>query len=442
MNLKIHNLGRIKDAELELRPLTVFSGHNGTNKTWVAWAVWEILRRQSTRLPAVPMEGTARVPESFEIHLKSLLQPLTEVLNSPSTSASASLDSALHLLRNDTLEAGLLPDYFVRLFGPQAGIGSSAEASISFHVDEISAKHESIKLHFEPAMGQLSATISWRFPDGTIFEQKKLFVQRDWDEPTLLVSTVALILQPLLTVLCFPADRAGILLATEGGTEIQGVPLPVQAFADAMRVMRTARVASKVGAEILPLLSRIAGGEIRYAGGKGEERLVLDVAGRALPIGVASSLSRSVAGLAQYLRTMANPGDIILIDELEMNAHPAAQLALVELMAVMVSHGIRIVLTTHSPYVIDHLNNLLEAGRAPEERQAKLAEEFQLKTPRAFLTREQVSVYAFEATEDGSEVKVNDAIDRETGLVSNSTFAPVTERLSRIFNAALDASEE
>jgi hypothetical protein len=245
-----------------------------------------------------------------------------------------------------------------------------------------------------------------------------------------------------MTVLCFPADRAGIVLAAEGGAQDFDLPPPVKDFLEVMRLVRTARREAPLRDQLLPFLSRIAGGEIRLAGAKGEERLVLEVAGRELPITVASSLSRSLAGLAHYMRSFASPGDVILIDELEMNAHPAAQLALVELMAVMVSYGIRIVFTTHSPYVIDHLNNLLEAGRAPEDRREKLAEEFQLRTSRAFLPADKVAVYAFEEKSDGSEVKVTNAIDPKTGLITKSTFAPVTQRLSQLFNAALDASED
>jgi hypothetical protein len=244
-----------------------------------------------------------------------------------------------------------------------------------------------------------------------------------------------------MTVLCLPAERAGLLLAAEGGNSDLDLPTPVNDFLKVMQLMRTTRRESPLREHLLPLLGRIAGGEIRLVGPKGEERLVLDVAGRELPISVASSLSRSVAGLSHYIRAFASPGDVLLIDELEMNAHPVAQLALVELMAVMVTYGIRIVFTTHSPYVIDHLNNLLEAGRAPEDRREKLAQEFQLRTSRAFLPADKVSVYAFEEMPDGSEVKVTNAIDPNSGLITKSTFAPVTQRLSRLFNAALDASE-
>ena len=42
MKLEIENLGRIQHAEIDWRPLTVFVGPNGTNKTWAAYAAWTL----------------------------------------------------------------------------------------------------------------------------------------------------------------------------------------------------------------------------------------------------------------------------------------------------------------------------------------------------------------------------------------------------------------
>jgi|GEM_PF-6808252 len=43
MKIKICNLGVIQAAEIELRPLTVFIGHNSEGKTWTAQACSAIL---------------------------------------------------------------------------------------------------------------------------------------------------------------------------------------------------------------------------------------------------------------------------------------------------------------------------------------------------------------------------------------------------------------
>jgi AAA domain, putative AbiEii toxin, Type IV TA system len=441
MKLTVHNLGRIKDAELDIKPLTVFSGHNGTNKTWLAWALFVLLRPVSTgpnAMDVIAHEGTEPLSEK----VREKLKPLFEALGQGTSTVDVTLDvGALEVWPDGILNFKMEHGELAGLLNERANVAADAHVSLSIPIHEMEARHSSVGIELEPELGRLSVTSNWHFADGSTRRIKRSSTNPHWDEDALTTIATWSLRQTLMTVLCFPADRAGLLLAAEGGATDLDLPDPMNDFLKVMRLLWTARKESPLREQLLPLLSRIAGGEIRLAGAKGEERLVLDVSGRELPIAVASSLSRSVAGLSNYLRTFASPGDVLLIDELEMNAHPEAQLALVELMAVMVSYGIRIVFTTHSPYVIDHLNNLLEAGRAPEDRREKLAEEFRLRTSRAFLPADKVSVYAFEEMPDGSEVKVTNAIDPKSGLITKSTFAPVTQRLSRLFNAALDASE-
>lgn len=42
MKIKIANLGVIEKAEIDLKPLTVFIGRNGTGKTWAAYTLASI----------------------------------------------------------------------------------------------------------------------------------------------------------------------------------------------------------------------------------------------------------------------------------------------------------------------------------------------------------------------------------------------------------------
>jgi len=42
IGISISNLGRVKNADIELKPLTVFIGPNNTGKTWSAYLVYAI----------------------------------------------------------------------------------------------------------------------------------------------------------------------------------------------------------------------------------------------------------------------------------------------------------------------------------------------------------------------------------------------------------------
>jgi len=134
-----------------------------------------------------------------------------------------------------------------------------------------------------------------------------------------------------------------------------------------------------------------------------------------------------------YLQKLAQPGDVIIIDELEMNAHPKAQLALVELMAMMVQRNLRVIFTTHSPYVVDHLNTLMYAAGLPEDRKRELARDFALQSAEAFISPDKVAAHLFVKNNSGM-VEVKDVLHRDSGRIDWSVFSDVSDRLGDLWD--------
>jgi len=93
------------------------------------------------------------------------------------------------------------------------------------------------------------------------------------------------------------------------------------------------------------------------------------------------------------LRYLAAPDDWLIIDEPEINLHPAAQVEIIEFLAMLVWGGLHVILTTHSPYIVAHLANLIQASQRPDRE--KIKERFYLERTEAFIAQEQVSVYLF-----------------------------------------------
>ena len=77
-----------------------------------------------------------------------------------------------------------------------------------------------------------------------------------------------------------------------------------------------------------------------------------------------------------------------------MNLHPEAHAKITKLLTILVNSGILVIVTTHSPYIVDHLVNLMKAVSL--ERPEEAADKFYLKTPDAFISSEKVSVQLFE----------------------------------------------
>ncbi len=72
-----------------------------------------------------------------------------------------------------------------------------------------------------------------------------------------------------------------------------------------------------------------------------------------------SSSVRALFDVYFYLRCIAKPNDILIIDEPELNLHPESQRRLVKLMSVLINLGIKILITTHSDYIVKELNTLI-----------------------------------------------------------------------------------
>ncbi len=73
-----------------------------------------------------------------------------------------------------------------------------------------------------------------------------------------------------------------------------------------------------------------------------------------------SSAVRSLLDIGFYLRCMmAQPGDLLMVDEPELNLHPENQRRMARLFARLVNLGVKVFITTHSDYIIKELNTLI-----------------------------------------------------------------------------------
>jgi predicted ATP-dependent endonuclease of OLD family len=139
---------------------------------------------------------------------------------------------------------------------------------------------------------------------------------------------------------------------------------------------------------------------------------------------LASSMVQQLSSLVLYLRYLARPNELLFIDEPEMDLHPKAQAQLIELLAMLVNAGLNVLFTTHSPYITDHLANLIMAAKSTEK--GAVCNEFYLKSTDAFLPQEKVAIYGF------SGEHVSSILD-EDGLINWDTFGKVSEHIINIY---------
>jgi hypothetical protein len=75
-----------------------------------------------------------------------------------------------------------------------------------------------------------------------------------------------------------------------------------------------------------------------------------------IPLHITSSAIKSLFLLDIYIKHYAQPHDILFIDEPELNLHPGNQIKLIRLLLELANFGIKLVITTHSDYIIREVN--------------------------------------------------------------------------------------
>lgn len=85
---------------------------------------------------------------------------------------------------------------------------------------------------------------------------------------------------------------------------------------------------------------------------RGEQRF-------AIPLHIASSSARGLSDLYFFLRHAARKDHLVIIDEPEGHLDTANQILLARLLVRMVRSGLKVLLTTHSDYIVKEINNLI-----------------------------------------------------------------------------------
>ncbi|MCY4264821.1 MAG: AAA family ATPase [Gammaproteobacteria bacterium] len=78
-----------------------------------------------------------------------------------------------------------------------------------------------------------------------------------------------------------------------------------------------------------------------------------------IPLHLASSSVRGLSDLYFYLRHIANNNQLLIIDEPESHLDTNNQVQLARLLARLVNSGVKVLITTHSDYLIKEINNLI-----------------------------------------------------------------------------------
>jgi hypothetical protein len=452
MRVKIRNIGVIKQAEFSLGDLTIICGGNNTGKTYATYALFGFLsiwrhmleiKIGNNLIQTLISEGNA------EISLENQISKSKNILKNGCKTYSESLfqifASSEKKFLNSHFEIDLSEELL--LSKPEfESIKGSAKSPLIY----IQKKEDSLKINISLLVEKDNIKIPEQLIRHIVGDAlKEILFAHIFPRPFIASAerTGAAIFRRELN---FARNR---LLEEMGSREKDIDPfellskvytdyaLPVKSNVDFTRqlevLFKQESYISKKHPEILNDFADIIGGE--YLVTKNDELYYIPKGKKIkLTMDESSSSVRSLLDIGFYLKHVAHPGDLLIIDEPELNLHPENQRRVARLIARVINAGIKVFITTHSDYIIKELNTLIMLNQE-DERLKQMAKNEGYRDSE-LLNADQLKVYVAEDALiklDGAQRKtkcqtlVEADIDPKLGIEAKS-FDTTIEDMNRI----------
>ncbi len=149
-----------------------------------------------------------------------------------------------------------------------------------------------------------------------------------------------------------------------------------------------------------------------------------------VPMQLSSSSVKSLYLLELYLRHLASVGDILIIDEPELNLHPDNQRKIASLLVKLVNSGVNVFITTHSDYVVREINNRIVLGNSSGNEKKMIMERYgvtddellKLHNVVAYCVNKNGDVKQIPVTSRGVELEEFDAIINSANEFSDDVY--------------------
>ena len=433
------NFGPIARGTVDLRPLTVFVGPSNTGKTYFATLIYALHRCLDgfQRLPyrhhyPFWQDSRSEEPASDADTWKEEIQNVIEKLE---TEGRAFRFSDLPKRAQDMIQAALkdpklfganLNDELVRCFDLESVSdlvrlsGRPGKMKVSLAVSE-----EDRKLwRFRMGVSKSGITTDGRIedmvllPEGwsasasrpdRLFRRLRMSIKerRGLDSPRFRWYLFEEFFEDLLYVAAdstvepgethyLPATRSGIMQShrvivsslvkrsTRAGlerfSEIPTLSGVVADFLDQLILYEEGRTTNRPMNALADVLEReTLAGQIRVnrlpSGGYPEFVYRPQGTEEDIRLTRVSSMVSELVPVVLFLRSIVKRDDMLIIEEPEAHLHPAAQTQMAVALARMVRAGVRVVVTTHSDWLLQQIGNLIREGELGEKTGEPTSEE-------------------------------------------------------------------
>ncbi len=432
MKFNITNFGNIKDANIELKPLTVFMGFNNTGKTYLSYLLYELLKSNSniafdfeTNLQDKVINGLVKnkkyiidLEEYTNKHANKIeksINNICEMFGERILKTNQSFKDAKFDIQNifDMKEWQKDNSITVDLYGKEI-------AAILDGKNIIIKTNKSITKRNIRKGSNIYKKFQERLNDFLSFSIKKgLFPGNAYFVPAERATLSQLIQSSIFNLLhIFPWVE---------GAGINNLPLPIMDFLTYFDFFKDK---SKHFEDISNFIeTNVLGGSVDIIQIKNSpaKKLIYTFEGKKIELPASSSGVKSLSSLSILLKHRLNKNDILFIDEPEITLHPKNQIKLTEAFTMAINEGLNIVVATHSPYITDHINNLIlgyEAFNNNKERSIEVLRQYGI-SQNSLINPDMTAAYEFK--ENG---EVIDVFNRDESFIDWETFGEYSDKLS------------
>lgn len=372
--LRVENYGKIKSAEIEIAPLTLFVGDNNSGKSYLMSLLWGIENLGVEALLGseyLESEETDELSEWLISQMKTAIQKKKHI---------APLEDISEMLSN-VLNKGLEKnkDNFVRRIfnSDNVSIGK-----LSIDLGDFKGRILDIELNEQTEL--LSLSIDSREAlevHRTIVESKTLKERRYFNSILIQVlyksiMGIKIVESDTQRIIYLPAARTGFMLTKDiinkvGRNNTFNLPDDREKFTPFVRpinnfldIMGDLTVGQKKNENYIHLAEDIehemTDGTIEFSDMPNKEVMyVPDGHKKGIPLRLVSAVVTELCLLILILKHSDNIARFYY-EEPEMCLHPQLQSRMGKVIARIVNAGIGMVITTHSDIILQHINNMIK----------------------------------------------------------------------------------
>ena len=153
-----------------------------------------------------------------------------------------------------------------------------------------------------------------------------------------------------------------------------------------------------------------------------------------LNMGLVSSTVKTLAGFFLYLKYQAQKGDVVFIDEIELNLHPENQRKIMKLINYLSKQGIKFIISTHSPIITEEIDNMLLFEKVKDKINSEEMKEYGINSEYGLKTSD-INVFHLHN-------KTVEKIKEKNGEFEIETFNTVLEETDNLYQTLLFYAEE